>query len=347
LAALAILALHHLTEEEDAVRLLDLYPDKAYTAPERFRALILCVSKPDFVPQMVKDDAKFIAQIGPDPKNPIVKLTGDIGADLDLLRTAPSGFDWNWEQILRALQPHSKLETVCLIGSKSRNPNAKPKDAGKPDERDGSDIYLHHCANWLRGYFKACEVKPRFLYAKPCERFEDFEQLEIPAMGEPPTDQIPGVPFEDFVALRDHIRNHVRALTKPTRTIQAGPLAAWLRSLGQWVATHVKTIVNRFAARLRPAGQWGIARLQVVGNGFAVCLRRIRKVFGLDATKGDGLDPGSVVVDVTGGFKVTSIAGAVVTLRRECVCQYVPTEDVPGSGREPLIYDFRAPTAPH
>ncbi len=348
LVLLAIFGLHDLTEEEDAVRLLELYPGKATKEPERFRALVLCVSRPDYVPQMIKGDAKLIAQIGADPKNPVVQLTGDIGADLERLRTAPSGFDWNWEQILRALQPHTKLETICLIGSKSRNPNAKPKDAGKPDERDGSDIYLRHCANWLRGYFKACEVKPRFLYAKPSERFEDFVQLQIPEVDGPPTNQIPGVPFEDFVALRDHIRNHVRALTKPTRAVHGGSLAAWLRSKGKWVATHGKTVANWFAARLRPIGKWGIARLQVVGNWFAVCLQRIRKAVGLDAHKRDGLDPRSVTVDVTGGFKVTSIAGAVVTLRRECVCQYVPTEDVRDSGRDPLIYDFRAsPGAGH
>lgn len=276
----AIWALHDLAEEEDAVRLLELYPRRASKEPARFRALILCVSKPDFVPQMVKDDAVFIAQIGPDPKNPVVKLTGVIGEDLKLLRSAPSGFDWNWEQILQALQPHTKLETICLIGSRSRNPNARPKDAGTPDERDGSDIYLPRCEELLRAYFAKRRQTVNFLHA------------------------LKAVPFEDFVQLRDCIRDQVRALT---------------------------------------------ARLPTPDSSrFLQGLSRFLESVGLEFGKRRRLDPGGVVVDVTGGFKVTSIAGAVVTLRRECVCQYVPTEDVPSSGRDPLIYDFReSPGAGH
>jgi hypothetical protein len=51
-----------------------------------------------------------------------------------------------------------------------------------------------------------------------------------------------------------------------------------------------------------------------------------------------------VVIDVTGGIKVSSIAGAIFTLNNRVLCQYVPTTEGPHKNEDelrPLIYDFR------
>lgn len=47
-------------------------------------------------------------------------------------------------------------------------------------------------------------------------------------------------------------------------------------------------------------------------------------------------------MEVTGGYKITSIAGAVLTLNRKVVCQYVQSDGpLPRAGLAPFIYDFR------
>jgi hypothetical protein len=53
-------------------------------------------------------------------------------------------------------------------------------------------------------------------------------------------------------------------------------------------------------------------------------------------------DADEVAVDITGGIKIASIAGAVLTLNRAVLCQYVQTEGLNTKGApEPYIYDFR------
>jgi hypothetical protein len=51
-----------------------------------------------------------------------------------------------------------------------------------------------------------------------------------------------------------------------------------------------------------------------------------------------------VVIDVTGGIKVSSVAGAIFTLNNRVLCQYVPTTEGPPKNEDelrPFIYDFR------
>lgn len=54
-------------------------------------------------------------------------------------------------------------------------------------------------------------------------------------------------------------------------------------------------------------------------------------------------DPKGVAVDITGGIKVASITGAVLTLNHAVVCQYVQSAGLDGTDGKlrPYIYDFR------
>ncbi|MGB7748378.1 MAG: hypothetical protein WBN75_13950 [Verrucomicrobiia bacterium] len=55
--------------------------------------------------------------------------------------------------------------------------------------------------------------------------------------------------------------------------------------------------------------------------------------------------PHQIAIDITGGFKIPSVAGAVLTLNRTVVCQYVQSTgseaEKKESGLRPYIYDFR------
>ena len=60
-------------------------------------------------------------------------------------------------------------------------------------------------------------------------------------------------------------------------------------------------------------------------------------------TRHRDIKPENIAVDVTGGFKVTSIAGAALTLNNEMVAQYVPTQPTKYNPKlKPLIYDVRS-----
>jgi hypothetical protein len=55
-----------------------------------------------------------------------------------------------------------------------------------------------------------------------------------------------------------------------------------------------------------------------------------------------GLRPQEIAIDITGGIKIASVAGAVLTLNHAVVCQYVQTDGLNAKGTpEPFIYDFR------
>jgi hypothetical protein len=57
-----------------------------------------------------------------------------------------------------------------------------------------------------------------------------------------------------------------------------------------------------------------------------------------------GHRPEGIAIDITGGFKVPSVTGAVLTLNRAVVCQYVPSvgsKHDEGDDMKPFIYDFR------
>jgi hypothetical protein len=98
---------------------------------EPHRALVLPLSAPSPRPET-----------GPGPEFRVgpVRLTGDLQGDVELLTAA--GIRWNWQQLLRALQPHAAtLERVYLIGS---------ADSGG---QDGSHRFLGEAAALVRLYF--------------------------------------------------------------------------------------------------------------------------------------------------------------------------------------------------
>jgi hypothetical protein len=58
----------------------------------------------------------------------------------------------------------------------------------------------------------------------------------------------------------------------------------------------------------------------------------------------DGLLPEEIAVDITGGYKIPSVAGAVLTLNRAVVCQYVQSVGSQAADQNtiaPQIYDLR------
>ena len=56
----------------------------------------------------------------------------------------------------------------------------------------------------------------------------------------------------------------------------------------------------------------------------------------------ENFQPHEIAVDITGGIKIASVAGAVLTLNQAVVCQYVQTDGLNDKGSpEPYIYDFR------
>ena len=71
------------------------------------------------------------------PDGTEIQLSDDLQQDIDALDN--SGNRWNWQQIMRAIQPHidpeKRLRRLHLIGS-----------------ADGSFKHLDSCKKWLKGY---------------------------------------------------------------------------------------------------------------------------------------------------------------------------------------------------
>lgn len=130
------------------------------------RSLILFVSTPS--PESARldiDSRKLNFQDGKEPTD----LSGNLQQAIKNLND--SGKRWNWQQILRAIQPHfcrkKRLRRLHLIGSSG------PR---------GSFGHLGICKEWLAGYLPGVEIT---------------------------TNDKPGVDFEDFNAMVQHIQETI------------------------------------------------------------------------------------------------------------------------------------------
>lgn len=132
------------------------------------KSLILFVSTPTFRTQL--DDSRTLHF----PDETKIQLSDDLDLDIkaldELLERKPS-CRWNWQQILRAIQPHvnpeKQLLHLHLIGSTGDR---------------GSFGHLDSCKKWLEGYLLGVEI------------------TKIDA---------PGVDFEDFNAVIRHIQETI------------------------------------------------------------------------------------------------------------------------------------------
>lgn len=102
-------------------------------------------------------------------------------------------------------------------------------------------------------------------------------------------------------------------------------------------------VAVRFLARYLPAlpaGQLTVSPAVDLEN-FENLMATLRQVALVDLPKA-GFQPDEIAVDITGGIKLASVAGAVLTLNHAVVCQYVQTEGLNSGGTpQPFIYDFR------
>lgn len=129
------------------------------------KSLILLVSTPTFKTRL---DAVSRTLHFPDGTD--IKLSDNLCKDIKAL--GKSGKRWNWQQMMRAIQPHivdpeKRLRRLHLIGS-----------AGSI----GSFGHLNSCKKWLKGYLPGVEIT---------------------------TIDPPGVDFEDFNAVIRHIQETI------------------------------------------------------------------------------------------------------------------------------------------
>jgi hypothetical protein len=192
--ALAGLALFSWTATSLRDRLMhprNLAPKKLHElAAERHpRVLILFVSTPSFVPELATDPAKqgfhFRLTSKPSAGGQIANrvdlsgksLTSDINA-ISAFQTAANEI-WNWQQLLRALQHHQRLETVWLIGSSNAANFVPADDHLKPGHRcnvragQGSAAYLHGLARPILQAYTSAAVE---VWDSTAD-FEDFNNL--------------------------------------------------------------------------------------------------------------------------------------------------------------------------
>ena len=154
------------------------------------RALILFVSTPNIVPAVANDPAKegFHVELRKPDGSSLGRLAG-VSAAQDSRTLDEKNVRWNWQQLLRAVEPHHHLDAVWLIGSQDAEGYTPPKrpDGGrldlvpghvpKPDSGRGSADYLPACAVFLRRYLGAAgdhvDVQP----ASKNVNFENFNGL--------------------------------------------------------------------------------------------------------------------------------------------------------------------------
>ena len=125
--------------------------------PVRARHMIVPLSVPSHRPDFVDGLACYKGQDGE-----TVCLEGSIGPDIEKLSKVRP----NWQQLLRAIQPHvDHLESVWIFGSSAKGPTlhgpaldeAAPKGeriAFSKQEELGSSCFIHEAAKLLRPYLR-------------------------------------------------------------------------------------------------------------------------------------------------------------------------------------------------
>lgn len=142
------------------------------------KSLILFVSPPSGATLNIEKDGSRTLSFQDGTK---VQLSDDLQQDIDDLDKL-SDKRWNWQQIMRAIQPHihpeKRLRRLHLIGS---------ADSKDPKGPKGSFRHLDPCKKWLEGYLAGVEIT---------------------------TIDDPGVDIEDFSAMVRHIQETIKKQKK-------------------------------------------------------------------------------------------------------------------------------------
>ena len=116
------------------------------------RSLVIIVSTPTLTPEKKHDGSLHLRPKG----GPDFRFTGSLPEDIDKI---PPALRWNWQPLLRGLQPHADvLERVRLVGSSGPH---------------GSFGHLETCEAMLRLYVPDADIKP---YPRKVD-FENFNGL--------------------------------------------------------------------------------------------------------------------------------------------------------------------------
>ena len=102
------------------------------------RALILFVSTPNIVPAVANDPAKegFHVELRKPDGSSLGRLAG-VSAAQDSRTLDEKNVRWNWQQLLRAVEPHHHLDAVWLIGSQDAEAHTT-QEAGRRTARPRS-----------------------------------------------------------------------------------------------------------------------------------------------------------------------------------------------------------------
>ena len=129
------------------------------------KSLILFVSPPTFGTQLDADSRTLHFQDETE-----IQLSDDLQQDIAAMDKL-SDKRWNWQQMMRAIQPHiypeKQLLRLHLIGSTGNR---------------GSFVHLDSCKKWLKGYLPGVEITEN---------------------------DAPGVDFEDFNTMVQHIQQTI------------------------------------------------------------------------------------------------------------------------------------------
>jgi hypothetical protein len=261
LLAVAAMGLLHDRLRDRFERVRDLLAEEqgASEQPEA-HALVLFLSTPNIVPEVVdpaqRPQRGYHARIPFAPDAAATLGGSDLAADIAALTSAaPQGTFWNWQQVLRAIQPHRQLRQIWIIGS----PDAQGYGVGRDAAGGRTDAP---------------------------SRAAGAPQAASPTPGTPAP---PGtrIPPRGGKGSFDYLETCRRLLQAYTRA--------------------------RIDTLSEPASFESFEELMGAVRG----LLRDR----LDAVPAE-----QVMIDVTGGMKVTSIVGATLTLHRAARFQYVSTQ---------------------
>jgi hypothetical protein len=164
---------HPFDVERRSLRQVSLQKAKPDT---NVKSLIMFVSTPDIVPELQIDPSTKAANIFiKAPKSGGACRLAGVSVANDI---ASFDFRWNWQQMLRAIEPHAGLESVWLIGSldgdgkKTESP--EPAGAQLTNTGRGSYAYLELCKQMLELYLPNARIES----VHEAVSFEDFNDLE-------------------------------------------------------------------------------------------------------------------------------------------------------------------------
>ncbi len=161
-------ALHELEHRLETARTL-----KRHTPAQRLAegkppivALVLFVSPPNWVPGK---DGNGNYLIGPSEKDAVI-LNGTLSDDIKKFNKANLGLV-KWQQLMRGILPHQKLQNVWLICSHG-NPGI-PTPFRKVEPSEGSEVYFDDCAAILRRYLPGTCQSPIKVVVNDIENFDE------------------------------------------------------------------------------------------------------------------------------------------------------------------------------